>query len=102
LTKAGLIKRIQGKYTLTTFGKVVYYTQIKIENAVNNFWKLQALDSIVVSNRIPAEEHKKLIDELIENQEIKDILVSYSGNNNINKFEYNQPAKQITPTKQNK
>jgi acyl CoA:acetate/3-ketoacid CoA transferase alpha subunit len=74
----------------------------KFENAVNNYWKLQALDSIVVSNRIPAEEHKKLIDELIENQEIKDILVSYSGNNNINKFEYNQPAKQITPTKQNK
>jgi predicted transcriptional regulator len=85
LMKAGLIKRKQGKYTLTAFGKVVYdIIQIKLENAVNNYWKLKALDSLEISNDVPAEERKKLIDNLIDNQEIKDILVSYSGNNNMN------------------
>jgi predicted transcriptional regulator len=82
LTKAGLIKRIQGKYTLTTFGKVVYYHQIKIENAVNNYWKLKAIDSVEASSHIPAEEHKKFIDSLIDNQEIKAILAPDKDNDN--------------------
>jgi predicted transcriptional regulator len=41
LMKAGLIKRKKWKYTLTTFGNVIYNTQMKIENAVNNYWKLK-------------------------------------------------------------
>jgi hypothetical protein len=93
LTKAGLIKRIQGKYTLTTFGKVVYHHQIKIENAVNNYWKLKALDSIVALDRLPTEERKKFIYDLINDQEIKDILVSdkiKKDNDNNNKIESDQ------------
>jgi predicted transcriptional regulator len=37
LTKAGLIKRKNGKYFLTALGKVVYDAQLVIENAVNNY-----------------------------------------------------------------
>jgi DNA-binding Lrp family transcriptional regulator len=93
LTKAGLIKRIQGKYTLTAFGKVVYYTQIKIENAVNNYWKLKALDSIVALDHLPTEERIKFIYDLIKDQEIKDILVTdkdNKDNDNNNKLESDQ------------
>jgi hypothetical protein len=85
LMKAGLIKRKQGKYALTAFGKVVYdIIQIKLENAVNNYWKLKAIDSLEMSNNLPLEERKKLVNELIGNQEIKDILVPDNDNDNNN------------------
>jgi len=85
LMEAGLIKRKQGKYTLTAFGKVVYdIIQIKLENAVNNYWKLKAIDLLEMSNNLPLEERKKLVNELIGNQEIKDILVPDNDNDNNN------------------
>jgi predicted transcriptional regulator len=76
LTKAGLIKRKNGKHTLTAFGKLIYDAQLTIENAINNYWKLKAIDSLEMSKDLPAKERKKLIDNLIDNQQIKDILVS--------------------------
>jgi hypothetical protein len=89
MIKAGLIKRKKGKYTLTTLGKVVYDTQIKIENAVNCYWRLKALDSLEDSNDLLPQGRKELIDKLIDNQEIKDILVSDTAKDN--KLESNQP-----------
>jgi len=48
LTKSDLVKRQKGKYLLTTLGKVISRAQInletKIENALNNYWKLKAID----------------------------------------------------------
>src|ERR687884_58623 len=67
LMKAGLVKRKNGKHNLTAFGKVIYETQITIENAINNYWKLKAIDSLEMSDDLPVEERKKLIDNLIEN-----------------------------------
>jgi hypothetical protein len=79
LMNAGLIKRKNGKHTLTAFGRVIYdITLISIENAINNYWKLKAIDSLEISDDLPAEERKKLINNLIENHEIKTILVSAS------------------------
>jgi hypothetical protein len=89
MIKAGLIKRKKGKYTLTTLGKVVYDTQIKIENAVNCYWRLKALDSLEDSNDVLPQGRKELIDKLIDNQEIKDILVLDTAKDN--KLESNQP-----------
>jgi predicted transcriptional regulator len=76
LIKAGLVKRQKGRYILTTFGKVIYSAQInletKIENALNNYWKLKAIDSLDMLSR---EETDKIISSLIEDQEIKGILI---------------------------
>jgi DNA-binding HxlR family transcriptional regulator len=74
LMKVGLIKRKNGKHTLTAFGKVIYETQITIQNAINSYWKLKAVDSLETSNDLPLEERKKLIDNLIENINIREIL----------------------------
>jgi hypothetical protein len=97
LMKAGLIKKKNGKHSFTAFGKVVYNTQMKIENAVNNFWKLKTIDLLEDSHTLSTTERKKLIYELIDNQEIKDILVSDNDNdyndnynNNENKLESDQ------------
>ena len=74
LMEAGLIKRKHGKHTLTTFGKIVYHAQITIENATNSYWKLKAIDSLEMSNDLPVEERKKLVDNLIQNDGIREIL----------------------------
>jgi hypothetical protein len=63
---------------------------MKIENAVNNYWKLKAIDSLEQSDhRYTEEERKKLINTLIDNQEIKDTLVPDKANNE-NEFESDQ------------
>ena len=77
LVNAGLVKRKNGKYTLSAFGKVIYYISLAtIENAVTNYWKLKAIDSLEMSKDLPAEERKKIIDNFIDNQGIKEILES--------------------------
>jgi predicted transcriptional regulator len=75
MTRAGLVRKKSGKYILTTFGKIVHESQATVENALNNYWKLKAIDSLETSNDLPKEEQKKLIETLLDNQEIKQILV---------------------------
>lgn len=79
MTRAGLVRRKNGKYILTTFGKIVYDSQLTIENALNNYWKLKAIDSLETSNELPKEEQQKLIETLLDNQELKEILVKGSA-----------------------
>jgi predicted transcriptional regulator len=74
MTKAGLVKRKNGKHSLTAFGKIVYDAQTTIEKAVNNYWKLKAVDSLEMSDELPREERVKLIDNLLDSKEIKEIL----------------------------
>jgi len=70
------VKRQKGRYLLTAFGKVIYSAQlnleVKIENALNNYWKLKAIDSLEMPSR---EETEKVISVLIENEEIKSVLM---------------------------
>jgi DNA-binding HxlR family transcriptional regulator len=77
LTNAGLVKRQRGRYLLTAFGKVIFSAQksleTKIESALNNYWKLKAIDSLEMPSR---EENDKVISMLIDNQEIKGILIN--------------------------
>ena len=70
----GLIKRIQGKLVLTAFGKIVYESQKFLEVATNSQWKLKVIDSIDLSDELPKEERRKLLDDLIENRRIREIL----------------------------
>jgi predicted transcriptional regulator len=45
LIKTGLVKRENGRYILTSFGKVIYDFQMRIEVALENFWKLKIIPS---------------------------------------------------------
>jgi predicted transcriptional regulator len=77
MTKVGLIKRVKGKYFLTSLGKVVYEAESMIENALNDYWKLKAIDSLedTPNMKLPTEEHSKIVDTLIDNQKIKETLL---------------------------
>ena len=79
MLNAGLIKRHKGKYFLTLLGKVVYDTQLTIGKALTYHWKLKAIESIEMSASIksglPEGELAQLIDTLIDNRQVKDILM---------------------------
>jgi predicted transcriptional regulator len=77
LTKADLIRRRNGKYFLTLMGKIVYEAHMTIGKALNYYWKLQALESIQTSSPdgLPKEEISKLVDTLIDDYQIKDMLM---------------------------
>jgi hypothetical protein len=77
LNKAGLIKRKNGKYNLSAFGRIIYNISLATtENAVHNYWKFKAIDSVEMSYDLPTEQQKNLVDSLIDNQEFRDILYS--------------------------
>lgn len=74
MVQCGLVKRKDNKYLLTALGRVMYDAQATIENALSNYWKIHAIDSLKVAESIPLEEQKRLIETLIKDQEIKNIL----------------------------
>jgi predicted transcriptional regulator len=63
LTQSGLVRRRDNAYD----------AQAMIESALENYWRIKAIDSLGGSE-IPAEEHKKLVESLIPDKGIKDIL----------------------------
>lgn len=69
--KLGVVKRKRGKYSLTIFGKILYEVQTTIDVAVNNYWKLKALEELEISADMPNDERKKIIDTLIENETLR-------------------------------
>jgi predicted transcriptional regulator len=77
LRKAGLIRKSNGKYHLTSFGKVVYEGQKLIGKGIRDYWKLNAIDSID-SVEMSTDERDRIIDTIIETEEIKNILINHN------------------------
>ena len=77
LMDAGLIKRRRTGYALTTLGKVVYDSQMIIGKALSYYSRLKAIESIEMSygSTFPKEELEKLISALIDNHQIKDMIM---------------------------
>ena len=82
LLDAGMIKRHKGKYFLTMLGKVVYESQMIIGRTLAYYWKLKAIESLETSTTsgILNEEITQLINALIDNHQIKDILMKSPSN----------------------
>jgi hypothetical protein len=83
LTKADLIRRKCGRYSLTVLGRVVYDAHTTIGKALMYYWKLKAIESIETSPsvKLPKDDLAKLVDTLIDNQQIKDIVRNTSNLN---------------------
>jgi hypothetical protein len=79
LLDAGMIRRHKGKYFLTLLGRVVYDSQMLIGKTLSYYWKLKAIESI----GLPNEEMTQLINALIDNHQIKDILMKLPLNSSI-------------------
>jgi hypothetical protein len=76
LISSGLVKRSNGKYLLTSLGKIIYGVYVLIDQAIQNHWKLKAIDALESksSSGILDEEKKKVVDMLIDNKDLKAML----------------------------
>ena len=79
LRDAGLITKKRTRFILTSLGRVVYENHKIIGVAIQNRWKLQAIDSLensLVAHRMPAEEGYKVRNVLLGDcDKLKDILL---------------------------
>jgi hypothetical protein len=69
------VVRRNRKYFLTSLGKIVYDAQKIIGNAVGDYWKLKAVDTLEITDQMPKEEYNEIINALIENEKIKEGLI---------------------------
>jgi predicted transcriptional regulator len=77
MMRAGLINREKRTYSLTSLGKVVYEAESTIAIGLYYYWRLKAIDTLQLNHsfqELQVEEYGKIIDNLIEDQKIKEIL----------------------------
>ena len=71
-----LVERNNGRYKLTSLGKIVYDYYRKIENVLEqDYYKLKAIDAIDKSDDLGVVERVEAIDNLITDKKLKAILV---------------------------
>lgn len=66
LLKTGLVRRREGKYTLTAFGKVIYSVKLSFSKAINNRLKFKSIDSMKQMNKLTNEEYKNATNLLLD------------------------------------
>ena len=81
LKKNGLIVKKIGKYSLTAFGRIVNKSQDLIGAALESYWKLNAIDSLEGSHAIPLFEYNKIVENLINDQNLRRVLLFSLDNN---------------------
>lgn len=70
----GLVNKANGKYRLTSFGKVVFdWHVVLMQTTSEEYWKLKALD-ILDSSGIPDSERTKIMDALVMNEELRQFI----------------------------
>jgi hypothetical protein len=69
MTNAGLVTRKNKKHYLTSLGKIVYELQITAQKAIDNYWKLKAIDSF---GEVP--DKGRLIRQLIGDSDLTELL----------------------------
>jgi CheY-like chemotaxis protein/predicted transcriptional regulator len=71
MTEAGLVTRKNKKYCLTSLAKIVYELQVTTQNALNNYWKLRAIDSFDCASE---REQEQVINSLIDDENLRELL----------------------------
>jgi hypothetical protein len=102
LMAAGLIRRYNGKYSLTLIGKIVYDAHLNIGKALSYYWKLKAIESIEMSSpgaRFPRDELTQLINTLIDNHFIRGFLIKESLLHTIDsqQHQHQQSKEEVNP-----
>jgi hypothetical protein len=76
LTKAGLIRRENRKYVITPLGIVVYKAISLVGMGLKYYWVLKVIESFQAPSTINSNEViSKLVDTLIEDHDVKKILM---------------------------
>jgi predicted transcriptional regulator len=93
LRNAGLIKRQRGKYEITSYGHIIFSILKIAEKATERHWKLQALDMMNLSAKrdFQGVDYTKIVDILLDDIEIKEILLRKGFPTDVSKEQYGYP-----------
>jgi predicted transcriptional regulator len=75
LVDMGLVRRKGSYYNITSFGRVIFQAQEKVAKAIENYSKLKMVD-VIRGSDLTRDERTKLLDELIDDDELREIIVS--------------------------
>ena len=79
LLTSGLVKKQSGRYSLTSYGRVIRASLNIMNKASLNYHKLVAIDAIEasnVNNTFPEKERKNIVQILVQNKQVRDILLN--------------------------
>jgi len=77
LCDAGLIEKRGSFYRTTTFGSLVFNSQVKtMEETISSYWQLKSIDVLRARTDFPTEEKETIVNEILGNTELKNILNS--------------------------
>ena len=74
LIKSNLVQKKAGMLSLTSFGKLVYESQIMVERGLQDLAKLKVIDSLESSSGLSNEERDNIVNILLQSGELKTIL----------------------------
>jgi predicted transcriptional regulator len=74
LLHIGLIRRENGEYYLTSFGQIVNHSQLEIALALKHSSELKAIDVVRSDTGFSEDQQKSLIDNLIDDPELKKLI----------------------------
>lgn len=81
MIETGLIARTSHEnYIITTYGILVYYELLSLENIIDHRTKIQAVDSIrmdISSNINTDSQLLKILNTLIDDYDIRELLVKF-------------------------
>jgi DNA-binding HxlR family transcriptional regulator len=100
LTNAGLVKKRGGRYFLTSYGRIIRSSLDIMNKASLYYTKLAAIDSIEASNinnNFPEEERKNIVQILVQNKQVRDILLNGDIKRSIAAYKDNESQGQSIP-----
>jgi hypothetical protein len=72
----GLVHKKNGRYQMTSFGKVVFDWHLRLKEVISNeYWKLATID-ILNSSEVKHSDRIKITKSLIENEEVRRCLLT--------------------------
>ncbi len=90
LCYAGLIEKRGSFYRTTTFGSLIFNSQVKtMEETISSYWQLKSIDVLRARTDFPSEEKETIVNEILGTTELKSILNSthLTGFNIIKNYE---------------
>jgi predicted transcriptional regulator len=74
LSNQGIIKRSNGEYRLTSFGKLILNSLDLVEDTIRIYSKTKAIDAIQASPKSTRHEILELVNILIDNERVREII----------------------------
>jgi predicted transcriptional regulator len=76
LREKNMIEKKNQRYFITFLGKTVYNARRILQKAIDNYQKLNVIDSLEEQHQIPEPELKRIIEICIDDHQLKDILIT--------------------------